>query len=80
MNEPRDLELEPVAHRTGESDPRGKRNVREEILVTEEMDRDIVAVATIKKMSKGEYMRRCIERDLYGELELMRRSVRQGEA
>lgn len=72
----RDLRDEAVAHRTGETDIAGKKNVRKEVLVTEEMDAHILAVATIKKLSVGEYMRRCIERDLYGELELMRRSVR----
>jgi hypothetical protein len=75
MNE-RDLREEPASHRTGETDAAGKKSVRKEILVTEQMAADILAVATIKRMSEGEYMRRCIERDLYGELELMRRSVR----
>jgi hypothetical protein len=41
------------------------------------MVKDIAAVARIKNMGEGEYMRRCVERDLYGELELMRRSVRE---
>ncbi len=72
----RDLQDESRFHRTGDTDVAGKKNVRKEILVTEQMDADIIAVATIKKLSVGEYMRRCIERDLYGELELMRRSVR----
>jgi hypothetical protein len=76
MNE-RDLGEEPALHRTGETDAHGKKCVRKEILFTEQMVKDIAAVARIKNMGEGEYMRRCVERDLYGELELMRRSVRE---
>lgn len=75
MTGDRDLEEESATHRTGETDANGKREVRLEFLATEEVREHVRAVATIKNMSMGEYMRRCIERDLYGEVELMRRSV-----
>jgi hypothetical protein len=73
----RDLTDEAVDHRSGDTDVAGKKEVRKEVLLTEQMAADVLAVATIKKMGVAEYMRRCVERDLYGELEIMRRSVRQ---
>lgn len=80
MTGERDLRDEPVEHRTGNTDPAGKRTVRKEFHVTEELDQDITAVARVKGIPTSEYIRRCVERDIYGELELMRRSVRRDES
>lgn len=77
MSRDRDLRDEPAANRSGDTDACGHKHVRLEILVTEQMADDIAAVATIERIAKGEYMRRCIERDLYGRLELMLRTVRK---
>jgi hypothetical protein len=73
----RDLTMKPAAQRNGDTDIAGKKNVRKEVLLTEQMAADLLAVATIKKMGESEYIRRCVEKELYGELELMRRSLRQ---
>lgn len=75
----RDLRDEPVAHRTGDTDPSGKKTVRLEILLTEQMHDDLIAVATIRKLPKAEYARACIEAALYGALEIMRRSVQKSD-
>lgn len=71
----RDLEREPVAHRTGRSDPTGKLSATIELSVSEEMADEIAMAATALRISKSEFVRLCIAKELFGRSYLMRRSV-----
>lgn len=65
----------PKFQRNGESDPNGKKSVRQEFLTTEAMDADISAVSALLRIPRSEYLRRCVERSLYGEIRIIRRSL-----
>lgn len=61
--------------RNGETDPTGKLSVRFDMHVSEQMEADMAMRAALERIPKAEYVRRLIERDLYGSINLMRRIV-----
>lgn len=61
--------------RSGESSPSGKLTMRIELQVSEPMDADIAMRAALERIPKAEYIRRLVEKDLYGSIALMKRIV-----
>ncbi|WP_067070333.1 hypothetical protein [Roseateles chitosanitabidus] len=61
--------------RSGRSDPGGKLVSRLDIPVSQETEEAVIAMATLSGMSKSEFARHLLERALFGEFNVMRRSV-----
>lgn len=62
--------------RSGRSNPDGKLIHRFDIPVTEELNEAVIALATIAGVSKAEWLRDLIERNVFGELPMARRLAR----
>ena len=63
--------------RSGSTDQDGKLVARIDVLMTEQMYDDIVALASLRGIPKAEAARRAIERSLYGEMAMVRRVAEQ---
>lgn len=61
--------------RSGRSDPGGKLTSRLDVPVSQETEEAVIAMATLCGMSKSEFARHILERALFGEFNVMRRSV-----
>jgi hypothetical protein len=59
--------------RSGRSNPDGKLTQRFDVPVSEELNEAVIALATIEGISKAEWLRRLIERTVWGELSMLRR-------
>lgn len=59
--------------RSGNTDPHGKKDQRLDILVSEELLDAIITMATLRRMSKSEFVRRVLEKTMFGEFVVMKR-------
>ena len=59
--------------RSGRTNPGGKLTQRFDVPVSEELNEAVIALATIEGISKAEWLRRVIERTVWGELSMLRR-------
>jgi hypothetical protein len=65
-----------VLARGGLAHPDGKLSVRVDFQATEQMAQDIATIATMRGISSSQYLREIVERDMYGRLEVMRKTLR----
>lgn len=56
----------------------GKKTSRLDIPVSEELEAEVISLATIANLPKAEWVRRQIERIVHGELGMIRRMHSQG--
>lgn len=61
--------------RSGNTSALGKRDRRLDILVSEETENAVVAMAALHGVPKGELARDILERALFGEFSLLQRAV-----
>ncbi|PIM51905.1 hypothetical protein CS062_17420 [Roseateles chitinivorans] len=61
--------------RSGRTDPGGKLVARLDVPVSQETEEAVIAMATLTGMTKSEFVRHILERALFGEFNVMRRSV-----
>lgn len=66
--------------RNGVTDPGGKKLSRLDIPISDQLESEVIALATIAGMSKAEWGRRVIEEVVYGKLAMLRRMAHQGAA
>lgn len=59
--------------RSGRTDPDGKKTSRIDVPVSEELEAEIITLATLNRMSKAEWVRWAIEKVIHGELGQIRR-------
>jgi hypothetical protein len=59
--------------RNGTTDPGGKKSGRLDIPVSEQLESEVIALATIEGISKAEWGRKIIEEAVYGKLFILRR-------
>ena len=59
--------------RSGHTNPDGKCDRRLDLLVTEELESAIIAMAALKGISKSEYVRSMLERVMFGEFPMMQK-------
>lgn len=59
--------------RSGRSDPGGKLTQRLDVPVTVELEEAVIALATLSGVPKSEWVRRVLERAVWGELNMVRR-------
>ena len=64
-----------VFSRSGRTDPSGKLTSRLDVPVSQETEEAVIAMATLTGMTKSEFVRHILERALFGEFNVMRRSV-----
>jgi hypothetical protein len=64
--------------RSGASSLAGKLSRRLDIPVSEELEDAVIALATLEGVPKAEYVRRVLERSLFGDLSMLRRMARTG--
>lgn len=62
--------------RSGSTSAAGKLTRRLDVPVTEEIEEAVIAMATLECMPKAEYVRRVLERALFGDLSMLRRMSR----
>lgn len=63
--------------RNGTTDPGGKKTARLDIPISDQLEAEIIALATIDDMSKAEWGRRVIEEAVYGKLFMLRRMAQR---
>ena len=64
--------------RSGSSGTMGKLVRRLDVPVSEELEEAVIALATLDGVPKAEYVRRVLERALFGDLSMVRRMSRTG--
>lgn len=62
--------------RSGVSNATGKLTRRLDVPVSEELEEAVIALATLEGVPKAEYVRRVLERALFGDLSMLRRLSR----
>ena len=62
--------------RSGRSNADGKLTQRFDIPVTDELNEAVIALSTIAGVSRAEWLRDLIERNVFGELPMARRMAR----
>ena len=63
----------PMMSRSGASNPSGKLTRRLDVPVSEELENAIIALATMRRMTKCEFTRYLLERTVFGELPMLQR-------
>jgi hypothetical protein len=71
-------EADPRLSRSGASCSAGKLSRRLDIPVSEELEDAVIALATLDGVPKAEYVRRVLERAMFGDLSMLRRMARTG--
>lgn len=66
----------PAFARAGRTDPGGKMTARLDVPVTTELEEAVIALATLAGVPKSEFVRRIVERAVFGELSMMRKLSR----
>lgn len=66
--------------RSGQSSPLGKSDHRLDLLVSEELEQAIVAMAAIRGVPKSEFARQVLERALFGEFSMLQKVANRGGA
>jgi predicted DNA binding CopG/RHH family protein len=69
----------PMLSRSGSSNPLGKCDRRLDTLVSEDLENAVIAMATMRGLSKSEYVRLVLERSMFGEFPMMQKIVTRGE-
>ena len=59
--------------RSGRSDPSGKLTSRLDVPVSQDLEEAVIALATLAGVPKSEWVRRMLERAVWGELTMVRR-------
>ena len=66
--------------RSGSTDAGGKLTRRIDVPMSEEMEGEVITMATLAGIPKAEWMRRMVERTVHGELGMVRRMAQGGSA
>jgi predicted DNA binding CopG/RHH family protein len=61
--------------RSGQSGPLGKCDRRLDILISEELEQAITAMAALKGVPKSEFARQVLERAMFGEFSMIQKVV-----
>ena len=64
--------------RSGRTDVAGKLTCRLDVPISEELEAAVISMATIAGMPKAEWVRKQLERNVFGELGMLRRIAGQG--
>lgn len=59
--------------RSGRTDPSGKLTSRLDVPVSQDLEEAVIALATLAGVPKSEWVRRVLERAVWGELTMVRR-------
>lgn len=59
--------------RSGNSSPFGKNDRRLDILIPEELENAIIAMATLRGIPKGEFARSILEKAMFGEFSMVQK-------
>lgn len=69
----------PMLSRSGDSNPLGKCDRRLDLLITEELENAIIAMATMRGQGKSEFGRKALEKVVFGEFVMMQKIANKSE-
>lgn len=64
---------DPMLSRSGNSSPFGKNDRRLDILIHEDLENAIIAMATLRGIPKGEFARSILEKAMFGEFSMVQK-------